>query len=54
MFFPIFSSCSLLQVSIASDILYALLNQLEKESMDEKLALLLAELYLALVKHCGK
>lgn len=42
------------KVSIASDILHALLNQLEKESMDEKLALLLAELYLALVKHCGK
>ncbi|XP_045596083.2 nucleoporin NUP188 isoform X2 [Procambarus clarkii] len=42
------------KVSLASDILHALIHQLELETADEPLTILLAELYLSLVKHCGK
>lgn len=42
------------KVNLASDILHVLLHQLELESVDEPLTILLAELHLSLVKHCGK
>lgn len=42
------------KVSLASDILQALLHQLEVETVDESLTVLMAELFLSQVKHCGK
>ncbi|XP_064083813.1 nucleoporin NUP188-like [Macrobrachium nipponense] len=42
------------KITLASDILSGLVYQLDSRVMDEKATNLLAQLYLALVKHCGK
>ncbi|KAK4289871.1 hypothetical protein Pmani_027800 [Petrolisthes manimaculis] len=43
-----------LKVKLAKDVLGALHDQLESDSSNEELTTLLAELYLLLVRHCGK